>query len=204
MTPALIVLAVLICAALAFVVWKMGSTEVGGTHKPAVQKICGQYIELASPIIEFSNAKGDVGGYMVGELGGDNEFSSAVLFDAYGKKIDLGIPYETASAERAVELKTLIAKHLHLLEEEYPNRKSFFCPIKPDLMLGGGLTGTPGNFEAKPIGSLEMTADGLLVLTLSSEEPVTISEHSGDYQKWIGHVGGIKPGETKPVPPLHR
>lgn len=202
MIPTLIILVVLCCVV--FVVWKMSSTDMDNAHKSAVQKICAHYIGLTSPIVEFSSAEGNIGGYMVGELGGDTEFSSAVLFDAHGKKIDLDIPYETASADRAIELKTRIAERLDSLEEEYPNRKSFYCPTTTESVMGGGLTGAAGNPEAKPIGSLTMTVEGVLLLTLSGREEITITKSSGEYAKWIGHVGGIEPGETKPVPPLHR
>ncbi|MBI4957737.1 MAG: hypothetical protein HY908_37365 [Myxococcales bacterium] len=70
-------------------------------------------------------------------------------------------------------------------------------------------TALPTGSAAAPIGAATMEADGTLVLMLRAEGP---SGAVGDaqfryppshpqYQKMLKHVGGMKPGESKPVPP---
>ncbi|MCC6527765.1 MAG: hypothetical protein IT373_34285 [Polyangiaceae bacterium] len=67
----------------------------------------------------------------------------------------------------------------------------------------------PTGSAPAPIGAATMEADGTLVLMLRAEGP---SGAVGDaqfryppshpqYQKMLKHVGGMKPGESKPVPP---
>jgi hypothetical protein len=54
-----------------------------------------------------------------------------------------------------------------------------------------------------------MDADGTLRLMFRSEEPSGIAEAlrvvppgSPDYAKFLKHLGGLKPGESKPIPPF--
>jgi hypothetical protein len=61
----------------------------------------------------------------------------------------------------------------------------------------------PGN-----IGVATMSADGTLTLQLHAAGPGPITEtvmsyHRGDpqYARMLSHIGGIHPGEHKPVPP---
>jgi hypothetical protein len=63
---------------------------------------------------------------------------------------------------------------------------------------------------SRPIGSATMEADGTLVLNLYAETPdgrsrgmAQIRKKPGDaeYDKWLKHLGGMKPGEEKLVPP---
>lgn len=62
----------------------------------------------------------------------------------------------------------------------------------------------------KPIGDAKMNADGALHVWLRAEMPaggghgdsvMTISPGDKDYQKWLDHLGGMKPGDSKLVPP---
>ena len=64
--------------------------------------------------------------------------------------------------------------------------------------------------EAESIGSAHMEADGTVVLRLRAEgaagmvgEGVLMyrpTDH--DYANVLGHLGGLRPGEEKPVPPF--
>jgi hypothetical protein len=67
--------------------------------------------------------------------------------------------------------------------------------------------------EPKPvppsIGSATMSADRTITLRLRAEDgrgsigdgTLVYKPGSRDYEEVLGHVGGLKPGETKPVPP---
>ena len=59
------------------------------------------------------------------------------------------------------------------------------------------------------IGSATMQPDGTLVLTLRAEGPggligdaqVVYPPTHDEYREVLAHLGGIEPGESKPVPP---
>jgi hypothetical protein len=62
--------------------------------------------------------------------------------------------------------------------------------------------------EEKSIGVATMLADGTILVGVSGPEPgsrarAVLMVEPGDtnYQSIIDHVGGLKPGETKPIPP---
>jgi len=65
--------------------------------------------------------------------------------------------------------------------------------------------------EATPssIGSASMGEDGTIVLQLRAEGPggalgdalLTYPQDHPQYQQILDHLGGLKPGESKPVPP---
>jgi hypothetical protein len=65
----------------------------------------------------------------------------------------------------------------------------------------------PGN--QAPIGSARMLDDGTIVLDLRAEGPkgtlgdmrLVYAKSHKDYAMVFKHLGGLKPGETKPVPP---
>lgn len=61
-----------------------------------------------------------------------------------------------------------------------------------------------------PIGTATMQADGTLILMLRAEDPsgaitgdamFTYVPGTKDYEDVLKHIGGLKPGESKPVPP---
>jgi hypothetical protein len=56
------------------------------------------------------------------------------------------------------------------------------------------------------IGSALMSADGTITLTLSSPtgQQGVAAYHRGDpqYARILSHVGGLQPGQKKPVPPF--
>jgi len=60
------------------------------------------------------------------------------------------------------------------------------------------------------IGQAAMTQDGTIVLDLRAEGPggahgdarLTYPPGHKDYQMILKHLGGLKPGEVKPVPPF--
>jgi hypothetical protein len=59
------------------------------------------------------------------------------------------------------------------------------------------------------IGEARMEADGTVILRLRAESDdgavgealFTYSPTDGDYESVVSHVGGLAPGESKPVPP---
>lgn len=63
--------------------------------------------------------------------------------------------------------------------------------------------------EAESIGSATMKDDGTIVLQLRAEGPggmlgdalVVYKPDDPKYQEILDHLGGLKPGEEKPVPP---
>ena len=63
--------------------------------------------------------------------------------------------------------------------------------------------------EETSIGSATMTADGTIVLSLRAEGPGAVigdtqlryPKNHPDYQKILAHLGGLQPGESKPVSP---
>lgn len=65
------------------------------------------------------------------------------------------------------------------------------------------------NSEPRSIGSATMDRDGAIVLLLRAEGPGNVRGEARlvyppghkDYRMVLDHVGGLKPGETKPVPP---
>lgn len=59
-----------------------------------------------------------------------------------------------------------------------------------------------------PIGTATMKADGTIILMLRAEGPgaigdamITYPPSHKDYKDVLQHLGGLKPGESKPVPP---
>jgi hypothetical protein len=68
---------------------------------------------------------------------------------------------------------------------------------------------TMANKESPHIGTAEMLANGVIVLTLRAESETGVIGDAqfiykpGDkqYQEILGHVGGLKLGESKYVPP---
>ena len=66
---------------------------------------------------------------------------------------------------------------------------------------------TPAKVES--IGSATMKADGTIVLMLRAtgggavgDAMVSYPKTHAEYAKILEHLGGLKPGETKPVPPF--
>jgi len=60
----------------------------------------------------------------------------------------------------------------------------------------------------RSIGSATMNADRTIVLRLRAEKPGTVGDATieyrptdRDYDSVLKHIGGLQPGETKPVPP---
>jgi hypothetical protein len=61
----------------------------------------------------------------------------------------------------------------------------------------------------QPIGEAWLEPDGTLVVTLRAEGPGGAIGHAqvrtkpGEpkYERWMGHLGGVRPGEKKLVPP---
>lgn len=60
----------------------------------------------------------------------------------------------------------------------------------------------------KSIGVATMLPDGTLVLDLRAEGPGIVGDarfvyppSHAEYAEWIAHLGGMKPGEEKLVPP---
>ena len=67
---------------------------------------------------------------------------------------------------------------------------------------------TESKAELEYIGSATMSADGTIILHLNRTSDgqfldATFTYKIGDpeYQKTLAHIGGLKPGETKPVRP---
>jgi hypothetical protein len=63
--------------------------------------------------------------------------------------------------------------------------------------------------QAPSIGEARMLADGTIVLQLRAEGPnavgdaqLTYHKADKDYAKILEHLGGLQPGESKPVPPF--
>jgi hypothetical protein len=62
---------------------------------------------------------------------------------------------------------------------------------------------------AAPVGVATMQADGTLILDLRAEGPggalgdarFVYPKAHPDYRKMLDHIGGLRPGESKPVPP---
>jgi len=73
--------------------------------------------------------------------------------------------------------------------------------------LGAADAQTPGSDP--PIGTAQMMSDGTVVLDLRATGPGTIVGHGRltyppghpERQAVIDHLGGLRPGETKPVAP---
>ena len=63
--------------------------------------------------------------------------------------------------------------------------------------------------SARTIGTATMQKDGSLVLQLRAEGPggmlgdsrIVYAPSDPNYQAVLAHLGGLEPGETKPVPP---
>jgi hypothetical protein len=78
------------------------------------------------------------------------------------------------------------------------------------MWIVAGLMLVSASVQAAPasIGAATMTRDGAITLRLRAEGPGMTGEGTlvykrGDarYDDVLRHIGGIKPGETKPVPP---
>ena len=67
----------------------------------------------------------------------------------------------------------------------------------------------PANSAPASIGEATMAPDGTIALQLRAEGPgnlegdalLTYKPGDPDYAKVLAHLGGLKPGESKPVPP---
>jgi len=63
--------------------------------------------------------------------------------------------------------------------------------------------------DDRPIGSATMSEDGTLILDLRPEGPgglrgihrIVLEPTHPEYQEWLDHLGGLRPGEEKVVPP---
>lgn len=95
------------------------------------------------------------------------------------------------------------------------------CSMCLALLIGAGCVSKAHDPAAAPhpapseatagdsIGEATMREDGTLVLQLRAEGPagligdgqVTYAPDHPDYQEVIDHLGGIRPGQKKPVPP---
>ena len=72
-----------------------------------------------------------------------------------------------------------------------------------------GKAATVSQSQAPSIGSATMQADGTIVLQLRATDGtgmrgdarLTYPPGHAEYQKILAHLGGLKPGEDKPVPP---
>ncbi len=68
---------------------------------------------------------------------------------------------------------------------------------------------TDVNGTAEPIGEATMDEDGFIHAEMSRELPgggqsdvlVTVEPGTEAHRRWLERLGGLKPGETKPVPP---
>lgn len=66
-----------------------------------------------------------------------------------------------------------------------------------------------GDAIVESIGAATMTLDGTIVLQLRATDGATLGDgliryppSHRDYEKVFKHLGGLKPGESKPVPPF--
>lgn len=83
----------------------------------------------------------------------------------------------------------------------------------PRRALLAAMLATPGAVRAEsasaPIGTARMQADGTIILDLMARQDGTIGhgrliyppDHP-DYEMILRHLGGLRPGESKPVPPF--
>jgi hypothetical protein len=63
--------------------------------------------------------------------------------------------------------------------------------------------------ERETIGTATMTEDGTIVMDLRASSPGALGDarisyrpDNPHYQEVLRHLGGLKPGEVKPVPPF--
>jgi len=94
---------------------------------------------------------------------------------------------------------------------EWHKRGSRFGIVLGSLLLGGctlaGCRDRTASTES--IGEATMESDGTIVLLLRAEGPagergdalLRYSPSHREYQDVLKHLGGLKPGEKKPVPP---
>ena len=78
---------------------------------------------------------------------------------------------------------------------------------KPEATAAATPSAEPAT-AATSIGSATMDADGTIVLQLRAEGPDAVGDallryakDHPEYAKVLQHLGGLKPGESKPVPP---
>lgn len=77
------------------------------------------------------------------------------------------------------------------------------------LVIAAVGTATAGAEASAPIGTATMQADGTLILDLRAEGPGGAVGHSRlvyppdhpDYRSVLDHIGALRPGESRPVPP---
>ena len=76
------------------------------------------------------------------------------------------------------------------------------------LPLPGALYAAETARDEKSIGVATMLADGTILVGVPGPEPgsraravLMVEPGDNNYQSIIDHVGGLKPGETKPIPP---
>jgi hypothetical protein len=76
------------------------------------------------------------------------------------------------------------------------------------LLLAGAALGQPVTSPPSSIGVASMAGDGVITLRLRAEDHGMVGEglltyRPGDaqYEEVVRHLGGLKPGQVKPVPP---
>ena len=76
------------------------------------------------------------------------------------------------------------------------------------LPLSGAVFATEAPRDEKSIGVATMLASGTILVGVPGPEPgsraravLMVEPGDSNYQSIIDHVGGLKPGETKPIPP---
>jgi hypothetical protein len=94
-------------------------------------------------------------------------------------------------------LSTLLTVSALLAACRAPNHDTNGLPAAPAAPL-----------SSESIGSATMTADGTIVLDLRAESPgahgdarLVYPRSHPEYEKILAHLGGLKPGEQKPVRP---
>ena len=77
------------------------------------------------------------------------------------------------------------------------------------LLAGRGIVGVAGAGERASIGTATMAPDGTITLRLRAELPgggigesvLVYPPNHPQYREVLAHVGGLRAGEAKPVPP---
>ena len=82
------------------------------------------------------------------------------------------------------------------------------APATAPTMAASARADGPGEAEMTSIGTATMDPDGTIVLLLRATGPgvvgdgrITYAPTHAEYQNVLKHLGGLKPGESKPVPP---
>lgn len=77
------------------------------------------------------------------------------------------------------------------------------------LLTARGMLGAASAAEPAAIGTATMAPDGTITLQLRAELPgggigegvLVYPPNHPQYREILAHIGGLRPGETKPVPP---